>query len=163
MVSLSEYELKEVVVNGVKTYWVIRLETVACPVCEGSLGSLGRRERGLIACSGNKILMICRLWCDNCQKIHHEIPDCIVPYKRHSGEDIELAIQTEPNGCDVDNSTIRRWRLWFVDKAENWLGKIVSLFRDKDVPWDLPIIVRFKQYLKCETGWLARVVHMAAN
>ncbi|WP_307545897.1 DUF6431 domain-containing protein [Paenibacillus sp. V4I5] len=33
-----------------------------------------------------KLLVIRRLHCSQCLKIHHELPDCIVPYKRYESE-----------------------------------------------------------------------------
>ncbi|MGI6649770.1 MAG: DUF6431 domain-containing protein [Bacillota bacterium] len=39
---------------------------------------------------GNQnVLVIRRLRCRHCHRIHHELPDILVPYKRHSSESIE--------------------------------------------------------------------------
>jgi hypothetical protein len=163
MVRISAYDLKEVEINGDMVYWVIRLESVKCPVCSGVLSCESRRTRKLIAITGVKILMICRLWCDKCKKIHHELPECIIPYKRHAGKDIEVALASEPIGSCAENSTIVRWRKWFEYNAVNWLGKIASLLPNKKVSPNLAIMERLKQYVGLETGWLCKVVRMAAN
>ncbi|WP_267459278.1 DUF6431 domain-containing protein [Brevibacillus composti] len=45
---------------------------------------IGSRRRKVASESGEvRLLVIRRLRCSQCQKIHHELPDCVVPYKRY--------------------------------------------------------------------------------
>jgi len=38
-------------------------------------------------------MIIWRLRCEQCGKVHHELPDVVVPYKRHCAETIEKVIE----------------------------------------------------------------------
>lgn len=59
-------------------------------------------------------LKIRRLKCRNCEKIHHELPDIIVPYKRHCEETIEdIVAGTDLNVCCYE-STISRIKEWWT-------------------------------------------------
>ena len=75
----------------------------------------GSRKRGLIEYSGEKkILVIRRLRCCECNRIHHELPDIIVPYKRYSSEAIENIISNKPEHPDAspcELSTVKRLKL----------------------------------------------------
>ena len=69
--------------------------------------------------TGEKIkLSIRRLKCEKCRRIHHELPDCVVPYKRHSAETIEEIIKGNEEIAS-ESRTIRRIKQWW---------KIVSLY-----------------------------------
>ena len=68
--------------------------------------------------SGSKVLFfIRRLWCGSCERIHHELPDIFVPYKRHSAETIQKILEgnTRLRPCDVpcENRTMSRILLWW--------------------------------------------------
>ena len=61
-----------------------------CPHCEGSLTVIGSRPRTRRPPDGTRqILIIRRLYCEACERIHHELPDCLVPYKRYDAESLE--------------------------------------------------------------------------
>ena len=69
---------------------IISEEEIACPICVGILKVIGSRGRGQNDSAGNKItLIIRRLRCQSCRKIHHELPDRVIPYKRHCAETVE--------------------------------------------------------------------------
>lgn len=90
-------------------------ETVDCPICGGSLYVIGTRSRRIIGSSGTPMTIILRrLRCKKCGKIHHELPDMIMPYKRHCAETIEKIIRGEPEGVCCEDSTIRRIRAWWA-------------------------------------------------
>ena len=61
-----------------------------------------------------EILVIRRLRCKEpiCRKIHHELPDCLYPYKRHCAETIEkiIADEVETTPCTIDEAAgIKKW------------------------------------------------------
>ena len=62
---------------------------------------------------GEKILLIHRLECSKCEKIHHELPDILVPYKRHCAVTIENIIAGSDSDVCCEESTIRRIRGWW--------------------------------------------------
>ncbi|NLU51226.1 MAG: hypothetical protein GXX09_12680 [Syntrophomonadaceae bacterium] len=58
------------------------------------------------------------LGCVECKRIHHELPDMLVPYKRHVRESIEAAVSgDEALTVTADESTLWRWRRWFTELA----------------------------------------------
>ena len=59
---------------------------------------IGSRKRAFISSVGERIVLIIRrLKCKACGRVHHELPDILVPYKRYSSESIEAVI-----GCKVE-------------------------------------------------------------
>ncbi|WP_367618590.1 DUF6431 domain-containing protein [Paenibacillus andongensis] len=54
------------------------------------------------------MLVVRRLRCSKCRNIHHELPDCIVPYKRYESSCIEEVVP-EPDASVVaaDDATLR--------------------------------------------------------
>jgi hypothetical protein len=101
--------------------YILSDEDSACPLCLGLFIVIGVRDRKVTDGSDIKeILVIRRLRCDNCKKIHHELPDMIVPYKRHCAETVEKVITGDAVDicCDfVTEYRIKRWwaafRLYF--------------------------------------------------
>jgi hypothetical protein len=75
----------------------------------------GKRERKFIDSDGTAlILIIRRLWCQKCEKIHHELPDILVPYKRHCADTIEKIISGHAGETPCEESTTRRIRIWWA-------------------------------------------------
>lgn len=73
-------------------------------------GGRGKSRRVWYKSSGDRnTLVIRRLHCEPCGKIHHELPDLVVPYKRYDAESLE-GVVSEPGRTDVaaDESTLRR-------------------------------------------------------
>lgn len=114
-----------------------------------------------------------RLRCQKCELIHHELPDCLVPYKRYQADVIETAIDDPggPSDLPADDSTLLRWRDWFYTLAEHWLSFLISLIRQQK--WELPVNglsdrslsvrQRIGQMVGGECGWLSRIVQPLAN
>ncbi len=143
-----------------------------CPSCNGPLKVVGSRKRSCINGLGEKILLIIRrLRCKNCKQIHHELPDLLVPYKRHIRESIETVINADSVlSVTADESTLRRWRNWFKEMADHFQGCLASIMirygkesvEDKS---GLPKskLQRIWQYVGDAPGWLARVVRPIVN
>jgi hypothetical protein len=123
MVNITAYRL---VVQGVFLF-VMSCESSICPDCGGTLSSRSRRARMLIDSSGTKVVyQIRRLYCALCRSLHHELPDCMVPYKRHCAETIEKAINGEPD-APLDDRALRRFRNWWGVVLPYFLNIIKSL------------------------------------
>jgi len=148
-------------------------EVVPCPCCGGVLSVIGSRHRKLLEASGElRILVIRRFRCVTCRKIHHELPDCIVPYKRYESACVENVVAAAPEGIIVaaDHSTLHRWRNWLRSQMTHWMGCLESIA----IRFGLDVAGeasepsqtahhRFGRYVGDAVGWLARVVRSVAN
>jgi hypothetical protein len=113
MIIISRYSLKNNIPEGIE--YVETDEAPVCSICgKDGLKPKGRRRRVLILPEKKIVLKIRRLQCVNCGKIHHELPDIVVPYKRHCAEDIEKIIRDEESGINCEDSTIRRIKAWWM-------------------------------------------------
>ncbi len=169
MVIITKYDLVE---NPKKGFFVKSREQNFCPCCMGKLKVIGSRRRGFINGVGEKVVLIIRrLFCLNCHQIHHELPDILVPYKRHERESIE-AVVTSNKALTIpaDESTIRRWRNWFLEFSQYFLGCLesIAIRYGREAVEDnahLPesMLQKIWHYVGNAPGWLARVVRPIAN
>lgn len=133
---------------------------------------IGSRRRRYINSLGDKvILMIRRMWCATCQRIHHELPDLLVPYKRYSAECIESVLDKNSDlPIAADDSTIWQWLQWFADKKDYLAGSMLSILHRYEpvIAEDMSTLPasplhRIKYLVGAAPGWLARVVRTVAN
>lgn len=116
-------------------------------------------------------MIIRRLRCCDCGRMHHELPDILVPYKRYGSESIEAAV-TRDTALDVaaDESTIRRWRNWFKDMAGYLLGCLTSIvirygrgYVEEVSCLPGSVLERIWRHVGDAPGWLARLVRPVTN
>jgi len=135
---------------------------------------IGSRERKLRDESGeSRRFIVRRLRCKQCEKIHHELPDLMVPYKRYGADIIEEAVLSNAHlTVAVDESTLHRWRFWFFDLVDYWLfilqSLLVQLQEHETTAVDLssrqlPAHERIGQWFGVASGWLAKIVRPIAN
>ena len=92
-------------------YAVRSKDDPVCPMCFLLMSGYDRRKRKMIDSSGSEItLIIRRLKCPGCGRIHAELPDCLIPQKHYSADTIADALDSTPSTCPADDSTIRRWK-----------------------------------------------------
>ena len=111
MVITSDYILEKK--NGL--YYVRSNEQHRCPGCQGGMGKLGRKRRKVKQADGTWMtLFVRRFNCIPCNRIHHELPDIIVPYKRHKAASIEAVINDAEDEIplEMDISTMNRLQNW---------------------------------------------------
>ena len=117
-----------------------------------------------------KVLVVRRLQCINCMKIHHELPDILIPYKRYESSCIETVIDNVDN-IDVaaDDSTIYRLKSWFyclLNYLVNCIQAILAQYK-YDLSWSSETELNPLKKLKCYTGdavgWLSRIVKPIVN
>src|SRR5690554_7535328 len=104
-------------------------ESVPSPCCGERLKVIGSRLRCYINNSSESVkLNIRRLGCDQCGRIHHELPDFLVPYKRYKASCIE-SVLSNPSTHDVpaDESTLFRWFEWFNYFVDYWANCLISI------------------------------------
>jgi hypothetical protein len=126
MVIISNYEQS---VNEKDEICIKSCEAVICPICGGDLQSIGSRGRAVISLEGQKkTYRIRRLCCkEGCGKIHHELPDSIVPYKRHGARTIEKISEGETDGLCAESSTISRLRQFVYSLKEYYLSVLPGM------------------------------------
>lgn len=118
-------------------------EKSSCPICGGNCSVIGSRSRKVIEVDGNvKKLIIRRLRCDDCSKIHHELPDRVVPYKRHCTETIEKVVNNYISEIYCEESTIQRISRWWVILQLYFQGIKTSLEIKYDTQFSEPAKLR---------------------
>ncbi|MDA8206224.1 MAG: DUF6431 domain-containing protein [Thermaerobacter sp.] len=137
-----------------------------CPLCEASLTVIGSRPRTRRPPDGTRqILVIRRLRCAACRRIHHELPDCLVPYKRYDAESLEtFAMEGRAGAIAADESTLQRWEAWF----RAWFRYVNGCWTALDArqpqetgeapPFPAVLPRRAPWPIGAAPGWLARVV-----
>ena len=134
---------------------------------------MGSRRRNVICEDGIKIILVIRrLRCKNelCNKIHHELPDIVTPYKRHTTMTYERAIEGIDQAAPVETLTLKRIRAWFKERADalvgGLLGTYVIVTNDFAVGLSTlaqSILERIRYFVGKDEGWLKRVVHILVN
>lgn len=167
MINVKEYELIPHKKDQNK-YHVRSKEKSICPLCSSQeLKVAGTRARKVIKSCGEKlILVIRRLRCSNCGRIHHELPDNIVPYKRYSSKSIETILDGAEDTVSCEESTIHRIRKWFINFSgylAGCLDAIAARWGSKVITDQQSSISRIKAYVGYEAGWLNRVVRPLVN
>ena len=153
-------------------FFVRSTERRFCPCCGNSLKVAGSRPRRYNNSDGDMVtLIIRRLRCSHCERIHHELPDILVPYKRHSAENIEAVLVHQASlSVPADQSTLQRWKSWFAACSHYLLGALASIAiqQQKAAAAELTklprsVLQRFFYYVGDAPGWLARIVQTVAN
>lgn len=154
---------------------VTSTEQVPCPCCgELDFKVIGSRIRkGRIETGERNLYSIRRLRCQPCWKIHHELPDLLIPYKRYEASVIEGCLEGfEPLVLEVDELTTARWVSWFSKLVEYWIQIIISLLVQRQLESTLVTVLSDRSLSVLErigrlTGdapdWLARLVQPVVN
>ena len=89
-------------------------ELLTCPICGSLLTAYDRKVRKVRTRNGEvKRLLLRRLRCPKCHRLHTELPDFLVPYKRYSRESIEGVIAGSKTGAPDDERTRSKIRRWY--------------------------------------------------
>lgn len=107
-------------------FFVKSAEQSSCPCCNAKLDVIGSRSRKYISSDGmTHTLIIRRLRCSSCKKIHHELPDILLPYKRYDALSVESTLTSnDALTVSAEKSTIKRWISWF-DSLKGYMLKII--------------------------------------
>ena len=122
MIIVSQYEL---VVKG-KIMEIHIKEQSFCPICTGNLLMHGTCVRKLRMPDKDMELSLRVLYCPECKRTHRELPDLIIPYKRHCAQTYAevYEVKREELACNVDDKTIRSiraWVKWFLEFAASFM------------------------------------------
>ena len=146
------------------------MEKSCCPLCQEACKVIGSRKRQGIREDGEPLtLVVRRLRCQNpqCRKIHHELPDFLMPFKRHMTETLEKVLQETTEDVPMEDTTIRRIRQWFAQRADALVGGLLSAYvaATEDFGVDLStlpqaILPRICFFVGSSAGWLKKVVQI---
>lgn len=137
-----------------------------CPVCEHDLFVIGSRRRIGRKPTGERVTYIIRrLRCMDCERIHHELPDLLLPYKRYETASLESVLsQGQSSDVAADESTLYRWHVWFENCWRYWVNCLSTIAARSGIPVE-PMSVsspsalqRIGHYVGQGVGWLARLV-----
>jgi hypothetical protein len=122
------------------------------------------------SCGERAKLVIRRLYCERCNKIHHELPDLLIPYRRYDASSIEEAVvEGDQIIVAADESTIARWRYWFLVwsmYAVRCLSAIAARFGLSVGCSSASPQTAHQQigrYVEESEGWLSRAVRRITN
>lgn len=125
MVMINRYEIRR---SDGRRIQIVSQETSMCPICSEKLTVIGTRRRMVIDSGGTTLsITIRRLRCKGCGKIHHELPDLVIPFKRHCADTIEKIIADDMDGIDCEEGTVRRIRAWWRACVLYFKGVMTSL------------------------------------
>lgn len=135
---------------------------------------IGSRPRKYIQDIGEaKTLIIRRLRCEDCRRIHHELPAFLLPYKRYQALCIEKEVgSTAPRDIAADQSTLYRWNRWFFILIQYWLNCLRSMaFRfiwanasvDPSPTGSLTVLEQLGHIVGNAPGWLTRMAKPIIN
>ncbi|NLI93436.1 MAG: transposase family protein [Peptococcaceae bacterium] len=148
-------------------------ESIPCPCCGSDLKVIGSRKRKYkVTGEETRILIVRRLRCKDCSKIHHELPDCLVPYKRYASLSIEQVLSETQSLPDLaaDEVTLYRLKEWFHGILPYLIGGLRSIairlgqdpVKDPSVP-SQSVHQKIGHYVGNDPGWLARIVRPIVN
>ena len=149
------------------------MEPFLCPCCRNNKGKvIGSRARKYLREDASQVtLIIRRLRCLGCNKIHHELPSILVPYKRYRSEIIEAVVVEKNNTSlivECDESTLHRWKYWYKSLSEYFAGCLQSIAiqigkETEETSKPRSVLHRIWHYVGDAPGWLARIVQPLVN
>jgi hypothetical protein len=125
------------------------------------------RERVVIRDDGRKeTYRLRRMRCPSCRKLHTELPDFILPFKRYAAQTIQETLDLRPdNCCAADDSTMRRWRKSFTRAHEAIAALLASYYMR--MTGNVPALFNFENILDRirseQKSWLMFVMRLLIN
>ena len=111
-------------------------------------------------------MIIRRLRCKDCRKIHHELPDILVPYKRYTSVAIEAVLDDNTTEISCEDSSIYRIKNWFAEIESYIVGCLSAVANRLGLETKFttgPARQRIKNLMGESAGWLARTVRTIVN
>ncbi len=89
-------------------------EELSCPCCGGDLKYRDRRQRKALNESGDWVIYrLRRLRCLDCGKLHTELPDFLLPYKRYCRAVFEEVLSGKKPDIPLETRTHGKFRAWY--------------------------------------------------
>ena len=144
-----------------------------CPVCGEVLVYRDSCERIMLQEGRERsVYLIRRLKCPGCERLHRELPDCMVPYKQYAAEVISGALDGYVTSCDEDSSdypcesTMHRWHHWMILNTLRIDGYLKSFgyrlpgFSEELLKSGVSLLERLRS---SEPGWLEIILRFIYN
>jgi hypothetical protein len=152
-------------------FFVRSAEQHICPICEDDLYTIGSRKRfGRKPTGAQFTYVIRRLRCKGCERIHHELPDLLVPYKRYESACLESVVsERQVSDVAADESSLYRWRVWFEKCWQYWVNCLSTIASRTGNPVEAlsvppsSALQWIGRYVGQDVGWLAKVVRPIVN
>lgn len=141
-------------------YYIAADAELVCPVCGSRLVKYGRRRRRVTMPDGERReFSIQRMRCvgKDCRRIHHVLPEGIVPYHQYTAESLEKSLTGKLDDAVCEDTTQTAWRHWFgrFEKTlENAAAKLMDV---------LCVRIPLRPLELQTSGWLKRIVQAAVN
>jgi hypothetical protein len=127
MLITNDYEL---IYNEIKKiyYLCINEARLYCPHCGQEVIYRDSRLRIWRHCNepADRIL-IHRMFCRTCNRLHTVLPDVLVPHKHYGAAEIETILESEVRIDEVSDSTAAHWRQWIRGNEAQIEGVLQSL------------------------------------
>lgn len=116
-----------------------------------------------------RVYRIRRLKCLICNKIHHELPDFMIPYKRYSSELISGFVEGKDD-IRIDPQQVKKLHHWFALRLSNFVGLTRRAFKvdlklavSHEPDGTLSNLDWLKSCFDNHPNWLAHLVRMLVN
>ena len=172
MIIIANYELK---INGDGIFFFCKSNeaTAMCPLCHGMLKHRDWRSRIVREAGGKKsYIMIRRLKCEKCGRLHNELPDFLSPYKHYRAEIIEDVVDELVTSDDLETEdypceqTMERWKEWIRSNTDRINGYLKSIayrildFSEALLGSKISLLANLRDR---GDGWLGIVNHLIYN
>lgn len=170
LVIVSDYTITYIEEQNI---FVVSSAISCCPICGKVLSYRDTCERVmLLEGRERRIYFIRRLKCQNCGKIHRELPDCLVPYKQYAAEVISGVLDGIVTPEDEDSVeypsevTMKRWRYWLKInqiRIENYLNSVGYHLLGFDDGLRKPSILLLEKFRSFNREWLETLLRFIYN
>jgi hypothetical protein len=114
-----------------------------------------------------KRFMLRRLRCQDCLRLHTEIPDTIQPFKHYDSEAIQIVLDGDKRAekCVADTSTMSRWKADMAEAMPDISARVVSC-HVRDMEEVAPVAAAehiIGNIKKKHSRWLAYVMKLLIN
>ena len=165
MLITHNYELKYSETKGM--YYLCLNETVLyCPHCGQQLVYRDSRSRIWRHCNeATDRILIHRMLCGTCNRLHTVLPDVLVPHKHYGASEIETVLGSEVRSDEVSDSTAASWLQWIKGNMSQIEGVLQSLkleSEDKlpELRGDKNLFTHLKTIVR---NWLSVVSRLVIN
>lgn len=127
MLITNNYELIYNETKGIY-YLCINETSLYCPDCGQEIVYRDSRQRIWDHCNEpTDWILIHRMFCRTCNRLHTVLPDVLVPHKHYGASEIETVLESEVRSDEVSDSTVARWRQWIKGNTVQIEGVLQSL------------------------------------